>query len=31
MGQKARVLTQPLIAGGVTAPAELQKAFTATW
>ncbi|MCP3408956.1 asparaginase [Bradyrhizobium sp. CCGB01] len=29
--QKARVLTQLLIAGGVTAPAELQKAFTATW
>ncbi|MCP3463579.1 asparaginase [Bradyrhizobium sp. CCGUVB23] len=29
--QKARVLTQLLIARGVTAPAELQKAFTATW
>ncbi len=29
--QKARVLAQLLIAGGVTAPAELQKAFTATW
>ncbi|MGM4871163.1 asparaginase [Bradyrhizobium sp. MOS001] len=29
--QKARVLTQLLIAGGVTAPAELQRAFTATW
>ncbi|MCP3467128.1 MULTISPECIES: asparaginase [unclassified Bradyrhizobium] len=29
--QKARVLTQLLIASGVTAPAELQKAFTATW
>lgn len=28
--QKA-VLTQLLIAGGVTAPAELQRAFTATW
>jgi len=29
--QKARVLTQLLIASGVTAPAELQRAFTATW
>ena len=29
--QKARVLTQLLIASGVTGPAELQKAFTATW
>ena len=29
--QKARVLTQLLIASGVSAPAELQKAFTATW
>jgi len=29
--QKARVLTQLLIASGVTAPAQLQKAFTATW
>jgi L-asparaginase len=29
--QKARILTQLLIANGVTAPAELQRAFTATW
>ncbi len=29
--QKARVLTQLLIANGVTAPAKLQQAFTATW
>jgi L-asparaginase len=29
--QKARVLTQLLIASGVTAPVELQRAFTATW
>ena len=29
--QKARVLTQLLIASGVTAPAELQRAFAATW
>lgn len=29
--QKARVLTQLLIASGVTAPAALQQAFTATW
>jgi L-asparaginase len=29
--QKARVLTQLLIASGVTGPAELQRAFTATW
>lgn len=29
--QKARVLTQLLIASGVTAPAEMQRAFTATW
>jgi L-asparaginase len=29
--QKARVLTQLLIANGVTAPAELQRAFAATW
>jgi len=29
--QKARVLTQLLIASGVAAPAELQRAFTATW
>jgi len=29
--QKARVLAQLLIASGVTAPAELQRAFTATW
>jgi len=30
--QKARILTQLLIAsGGTTAPAELQRAFTATW
>ncbi|WFU28747.1 asparaginase [Bradyrhizobium sp. CB1717] len=29
--QKARVLTQLLIAGGVTGPAELQRAFAATW
>ncbi|MBR0713236.1 asparaginase [Bradyrhizobium liaoningense] len=29
--QKARVLTQLLIASGVSAPAELQRAFTATW
>jgi L-asparaginase len=29
--QKARVLLQLLIANGVTAPAELQRSFTATW
>jgi L-asparaginase len=29
--QKARVLTQLLIANGVTSPAKLQQAFTATW
>jgi L-asparaginase len=29
--QKARVLTQLLIANGVTAPDKLQQAFTATW
>jgi L-asparaginase len=29
--QKARVLTQLLIASGVTAPADMQRAFTATW
>jgi L-asparaginase len=29
--QKARVLAQLLIANGVTAPAKLQQAFTATW
>jgi L-asparaginase len=29
--QKARVLTQLLIATGVTDPAKLQQAFTATW
>ena len=29
--QKARVLTQLLIANGVTAPTKLQQAFTATW
>ena len=29
--QKARILTQLLIANGVTAPAKLQQAFTATW
>jgi L-asparaginase len=29
--QKARVLTQLLIANGVTDPAKLQKAFAATW
>jgi len=29
--QKARVLTQLLIASGVTAPTEMQRAFTATW
>ena len=29
--QKARVLTQLLIASGVTASAKLQQAFTATW
>ncbi|WP_027547364.1 asparaginase [Bradyrhizobium sp. WSM2254] len=29
--QKARVLAQLLIASGVTGPAELQRAFTATW
>jgi L-asparaginase len=29
--QKARILTQLLIASNVTAPAELQRAFTATW
>ena len=29
--QKARVLLQLLIANGVSAPAELQRSFTATW
>ena len=29
--QKARILAQLLIANGVTAPAKLQQAFTATW
>jgi L-asparaginase len=29
--QKARILTQLLIASGVTSAAELQRAFTATW
>jgi L-asparaginase len=29
--QKARVLTQLLIASGVTAPTEVQRAFVATW
>jgi L-asparaginase len=29
--QKARVLTQLLIASGLTAPADMQKAFTAAW
>jgi L-asparaginase len=29
--QKARVLTQLLIANGVSDPARLQRAFTATW
>jgi L-asparaginase len=29
--QKARVLTQLLIANGVTAPDKLQQAFTVTW
>jgi L-asparaginase len=29
--QKARVLTQLLIASGITGPAELQRAFSATW
>ena len=29
--QKARVLLQLLIASGVTAPAELQRSFIATW
>jgi L-asparaginase len=29
--QKARILTQLLIANGVTAPDQLQKAFAATW
>ena len=29
--QKARILTQLLIANGVTAPDRLQRAFAATW
>ena len=29
--QKARILAQLLIANGVTTPAKLQQAFTATW
>jgi L-asparaginase len=29
--QKARVLTQLLIASGITAPADMQRAFTTTW
>ncbi|QBQ97577.1 asparaginase [Paraburkholderia pallida] len=29
--QKARVLTQLLIANGMTSPAQVQKAFAATW
>ncbi|CAM2174218.1 L-asparaginase [Paraburkholderia sacchari] len=29
--QKARVLTQLLIANGITSPAQVQKAFAATW
>jgi len=29
--QKARVLTQLLISNGITQPAEVQKAFAATW
>jgi L-asparaginase len=29
--QKARVLTQLLISNGITQPAEVQKAFVATW
>lgn len=29
--QKARILTQLLIANGVTAPDQLQRAFAATW
>ncbi len=29
--QKARILTQILIANGITQPAQVQKAFAATW
>jgi L-asparaginase len=29
--QKARVLMQLLIANGITQPADVQKAFAATW
>ena len=29
--QKARILTQLLIANGVTDPQSVQKAFAATW
>jgi L-asparaginase len=29
--QKARLLTQLLIANGVTDPARVQQAFTGTW
>jgi len=29
--QKARILTQLLLANGVSSPAKLQQAFSATW